>query len=45
MSLPLYGRTTRTYDEHQAAAVEVSWRCCRRTVFATNPAMGCLRCR
>src|SRR5262245_45053263 len=29
----------------QAAAVLVTWLCCRRTVHATSPELGCLRCR
>lgn len=35
----------RGYDDYQAGAVMVTWLCCRRTVYATNPDRGCLRCR
>ena len=35
----------RTYDQHQLDAVLVTWLCCKRTVYATNPAVGCLVCR
>ena len=35
----------RSYDDHQLGAVLVTWLCCRRTVFATNPAAGCGLCR
>jgi hypothetical protein len=34
----------RSYDDRQLGAVLVSWLCCRRTVYATNPAMGCFGC-
>jgi hypothetical protein len=34
-----------TYDERQAAAVLVTWLCCRRTVYTTNPNLGCLKCK
>jgi hypothetical protein len=34
-----------SYDERQLLAVLVTWLCCRRTVYATNPTIGCLRCR
>jgi len=34
-----------SYDSHQLSAVLLSWTCCRRTVYATNPAYGCLQCR
>jgi len=34
-----------SYDDKQAGAVLVTWLCCLRTVFATDPAGGCLRCR
>jgi len=34
-----------SYDDHQLAARLVTWRCCRRTVYATNPALGCPTCR
>jgi hypothetical protein len=33
-----------TYDEKQLYAREVTWLCCRRTVFATAPYRGCLAC-
>jgi hypothetical protein len=35
----------RSYDEKQIEAIEVSWLCCKRTVYATNPKVGCLSCR
>ena len=34
-----------SYDDKQLNAREVTWLCCRHTVFATNPNMGCLTCR
>jgi DNA-directed RNA polymerase subunit N (RpoN/RPB10) len=34
----------RSYDDHQLAAVWISWLCCRRTVIATNPNLGCFTC-
>jgi hypothetical protein len=33
-----------SYDDKQAAAVLLSWRCCRRTVYTTRPAAGCPQC-
>jgi len=35
----------RSYDDHQIEAVLVTWLCCRRTVYATNPQAGCLSCQ
>lgn len=35
----------RSYDDHQINAREVSYLCCRRTVYATNPNVGCIACR
>jgi hypothetical protein len=35
----------RSYDDVQRDAREVSWLCCKRTVFATHPAKGCGMCR
>lgn len=34
-----------SYDMKQINAVLVTWLCCRRTVYATNPAIGCIQCR
>jgi hypothetical protein len=34
-----------SYDERQIRAVLVTWLCCRRTVYATNPDGGCLKCQ
>ncbi len=34
-----------TYDEKQLSAIEVSWLCCRRTVYATHPQSRCAVCR
>jgi hypothetical protein len=36
---------TASYDDRQLAGVEISWTCCRRTVYATHPERGCLQCR
>ncbi len=35
----------RSYDDKQLGAVLISWLCCRRTVYATNPAIGCIQCQ
>lgn len=35
----------RSYDDKQIEAIHLCWLCCRREVFATNPAIGCLTCR
>jgi len=37
--------SARDYDGLQARAVEISWLCCRRTVFATHVSRGCGKCR
>lgn len=34
-----------TYDQLQEGAVEITWLCCRRTVFSTHPDTGCAACR
>jgi hypothetical protein len=36
---------TRSYDDVQAGAALICWRCCRRTVYATHPERGCGVCR
>ena len=36
---------TPSYDDKQLGAVLLSWLCCRRTVYATAPEIGCLTCR
>lgn len=33
-----------TYDDRQLFARLVTWLCCRRTVYATDPNRGCLVC-
>lgn len=35
----------RRYDEKQAEARMVTWLCCKRTVWSTNPERGCLQCK
>ena len=35
--LPDVPLSLRSYDEHQAAAREVSYLCCRRTFLSTHP--------
>lgn len=37
--------TAVSYDDRLLAARLVSWVCCRRTVWATRPELGCLTCR
>lgn len=34
----------KSYDRKQIEAVLVTWRCCRRTVYATDVTVGCLVC-
>lgn len=40
-----YSRRVSDYDTVQADAPLVTWLCCRRTVYATNPDRGCVSCR
>lgn len=35
----------RSYDDKQLGARLVSWLCCKRTYWATDPSRGCLVCR
>jgi hypothetical protein len=34
-----------SYDDRQSQARLVTWRCCRRTVYAVTPNHGCCACR
>jgi hypothetical protein len=33
-----------SYDDRQREARLVTWLCCRRTVYAVDPAKGCCAC-
>jgi hypothetical protein len=37
--------TQPSYDDRQVGAVRLSWRCCLREVWATDPVRGCAVCR